>query len=367
MSVVRERKKCWTPGPHGFAVRISAVVWRALIAHGSKNRSAIMPAHPTLPRPSHPFPTFVTMANAPLEGRDGGVSRPDLGRMKIGIFSIARLVDIQLKPLALTPEQCIEYRLPRTPIKASDLRAPNFEARFGAGATELDALEALHPGVLHDILVAEIERYIDADLDDNVQDAVREVEDELRRVTSEVQQWHADEMAALDAQRKAINRAFERVHEPAHAVYREAVARAYDAYTAAIEQARDEIEQMQQHFVEQAERLLAPMSAELADAAPDMDLFDWPEAAEADEDDDPLYNSRRSYVEQVDRFRKHQGKDIEVTLSRDRMISKICIECGNSFSTFATNRKVCGPDCLEKRGYRVRKERNPLDGQKSKI
>ena len=29
-------------------------------------------AHPTLPRPPHPAPTFVTMANAPLPGRDGG-------------------------------------------------------------------------------------------------------------------------------------------------------------------------------------------------------------------------------------------------------------------------------------------------------
>ena len=84
-------------------------------------------------------------------------------------------LDIRLNLSALTLEQCIEYRLPRTPIKASDLRAPNFEARFGTGATELDALEALHPGVLRNILVAEIERYIDADLDDNVQDAVREV------------------------------------------------------------------------------------------------------------------------------------------------------------------------------------------------
>src|SRR5713101_8994778 len=34
---------------------------------------------PTLPRPPHPIPTFVTMANAPARGRDGGSSRFDLG------------------------------------------------------------------------------------------------------------------------------------------------------------------------------------------------------------------------------------------------------------------------------------------------
>jgi hypothetical protein len=44
-------------------------------------------ARPTLPRPPHPIPTFVTMANAPREERDGGISSPDLGPAKTGIFS----------------------------------------------------------------------------------------------------------------------------------------------------------------------------------------------------------------------------------------------------------------------------------------
>ena len=55
-------------------------------------------------------------------------------------------LDIQLRPIALTYEQCNRYRLPRTPLKETEARAANFEARFGEGATELDALEALRPG-----------------------------------------------------------------------------------------------------------------------------------------------------------------------------------------------------------------------------
>jgi hypothetical protein len=43
--------------PHDFAVRLSAVRQKRC------------------PRPPHPVPTFVTMANAPLEGRDGGTCR----------------------------------------------------------------------------------------------------------------------------------------------------------------------------------------------------------------------------------------------------------------------------------------------------
>jgi hypothetical protein len=35
-------------------------------------------------------------------------------------------LDIQLQPVALTPEQCVEYRLPRTPLKESETRAEKF-------------------------------------------------------------------------------------------------------------------------------------------------------------------------------------------------------------------------------------------------
>jgi len=71
------------------------------------------------------------------------------------------LVDIALQPLILTPEQCVAYRLPRVPIKESERRAARFEHRFGEGATELDALEALHPGAIRDILQREIARFFD--------------------------------------------------------------------------------------------------------------------------------------------------------------------------------------------------------------
>lgn len=71
--------------------------------------------------------------------------------------------DIKLKPLMLTKEQCVEYNLPRTPIKESDKRKNGFETRHGAGATELDALEALHPGEMEEILRHEINPYVDAE------------------------------------------------------------------------------------------------------------------------------------------------------------------------------------------------------------
>jgi len=68
-------------------------------------------------------------------------------------------LDVRLDPLVLTREQVERYRLPRIPIKDTDLGKRHFEDRFGEGATELDALEALHPGELGRIVTAAIRRY----------------------------------------------------------------------------------------------------------------------------------------------------------------------------------------------------------------
>jgi hypothetical protein len=72
--------------------------------------------------------------------------------------------DVALTPLALTGEQVATYDLPRIPIKESDLRRGKFEAKHGEGAVELDALEALHPGTLADLVQQAAQQYFDPDL-----------------------------------------------------------------------------------------------------------------------------------------------------------------------------------------------------------
>src|SRR4029077_14507606 len=72
-----------------------------------------------------------------------------------------RALDIRLAPLVLTAEQVERYRLPRIPIKDSERGKKHFEVRFGEGAVELDALEALHPGELARIVEARIRFYRD--------------------------------------------------------------------------------------------------------------------------------------------------------------------------------------------------------------
>lgn len=225
-----------------------------------------------------------------------------------GIFDL----DIQLRPIALTYEQCIRLRLPRTPIKETELRAARFEARFGSGATELDALEAIHPGELERIVTQEIKRYYDDDLADAIADVANEVETDLDEITERVHLKHAKAIAKAEA--------------------------AHEKLQAAIEA-----------YEEKVRPILEAIESDLDDEAPSVDDYDWPEVDEGDEDYDPLFDSTRDYVEQVDRFKEHQGKPTE---GRDRSAERtgsireaICIECGEPFEARRSDTKICSGKC----------------------
>ena len=82
-------------------------------------------------------------------------------QMEFWLQDYAPGADIKLSPLALTRDQVITYQLPRLPIKESDVRQAGFEERYGAGAVEWEALEALYPGVLADLVRDAIAPYRD--------------------------------------------------------------------------------------------------------------------------------------------------------------------------------------------------------------
>ena len=129
----------------------------------------------------------------------GGRSMPKAVARKVE-FTIAKFnldVDLQLIPLALTPDQCREYRLPRTPIKETERRKDKFESIFGVGATELDALEALHPGELARLLNAELDNWLDASLTRRASRFKTELEVLLGRIRRDVHDNHAEEIAEI--------------------------------------------------------------------------------------------------------------------------------------------------------------------------
>lgn len=80
-------------------------------------------------------------------------------------------IDLKLFDVALNYAQCVQYQLPRAPMDRNEIYKGNFEKQWGEGATELDALEALHPGELEHILDDTIAPYFDDDLGEAISDS----------------------------------------------------------------------------------------------------------------------------------------------------------------------------------------------------
>jgi hypothetical protein len=201
-------------------------------------------------------------------------------------------LDIQVRPIVLTHDQCERYRLPRTPMKETEKRMAHFEGRFGEGATELDALEALHPRQLRKIVKREIERYHDANLADRVRATVADVNAEIADIEERIEDEHREDIEALDS-------AWAKIVKQCLALQTQMEAR--------LAQIQAKIDA----WHERARPTWQAMSESLREQAPDLDAFDWPEPAEGEEDDDPLFDSTRDYLDQIDRYKLHLGKPTE--------------------------------------------------------
>lgn len=184
-------------------------------------------------------------------------------------------LDFRLFPVALSQEQCTEFELPRTPIKESERRKDRFEQVHGAGATELDALEALHPGQLHDILENHILCYYDTDLNDRVSQARAVLE------------------YALDDRREEILNEYEEQLHPLRQQYREI---------------EERFNQDVRFFAEKIEYLYAHIKADLTERAIDLHDYPVPKAAEGDEVGEGLFNSQRTYLDQLHAYKVFQGR-----------------------------------------------------------
>ncbi|WPL15577.1 hypothetical protein Thiowin_00478 [Thiorhodovibrio winogradskyi] len=101
--------------------------------------------------------------------------------------------DITLTPIALTAEQVTDYQLPRIPIKESDNRRHKFEARYGAGAVELDALEAIYPGELGRLVNEALAPY----WDDRLETRMERQRAEVRNTISREWNAHIDDLSDL--------------------------------------------------------------------------------------------------------------------------------------------------------------------------
>jgi hypothetical protein len=203
----------------------------------------------------------------------GGLSMPVAVARKIE-FELYRRglnLDVQLRPIVLTLEQCIEHRLPRTPIKETERRGKRFEERFGEGGTELDALEALHPGLLRRIGLNEVSRYWNPDHATAVAETCERIEEQFDEITADAHDAHQGEIAALKADWQRI--------------------------VANIEA-----------WKSRAKPTWQAIPDYLEEAWPSLGYTRWSPEFVTDEDPDPLFDSTRDYLEQIDRYKRHQGK-----------------------------------------------------------
>ena len=190
-------------------------------------------------------------------------------------------LDIRLDPLLLTREQVEHYRLPRIPIKDGERRKAKFEERFGEGATELDALEALHPGELARLVIKRIEVYREPTqvARGEIREAASELRQEGEEIRREVLDEHADALTRL-------RREFDQM-QATIATHQAALTALADEFRIRVEgEAAEHIETINaatEQFYAQAHELWAMIRDDLEERAPDPDAVDWPIPEDADE------------------------------------------------------------------------------------
>ncbi len=113
-------------------------------------------------------------------------------------------LDVKLCPLVLTAEQVREYELPRTPIKETERRGAKFEERNGAGAVELDALEALHPGELARIVSEALGEFWDEGAADGAQEKEEALRLAIERRVKAITGRYRGQIAALESMRQEL-------------------------------------------------------------------------------------------------------------------------------------------------------------------
>ena len=106
----------------------------------------------------------------------------------LGEMSLTAVV--KLYPLMLTRSQCVNYHMPRIPIRKDNPRRRQFENCHGAGATELDALAGLRPGAIGRVLRNALKVYCSEELTQQIRAEAQELVKKVRGLLSDrVNNW----------------------------------------------------------------------------------------------------------------------------------------------------------------------------------
>lgn len=103
--------------------------------------------------------------------------------------------DIKVQPIALTKEQVAKLHLP---------------ADFEGDGVEIDSLVVLHPGALEQIVRDAVAPYLDATINDRLQDAESEARQIVRDEWIEATKIHKQSLQALQKSVQAVTKAYEK-------------------------------------------------------------------------------------------------------------------------------------------------------------
>lgn len=184
--------------------------------------------------------------------------------------------DVALTPLALTRDQVERYRLPRIPVKDSDRRKTRFEEHHGAGAVELDALEALQPDTLARLVLEATAPYRDQTLAGRLREAGVQATAAARAAWMPATLPYQDELHSIADEA-----------EPIFARYQEELDRLRAALAAELEPVRDKLDRVQQAIENVSLRLTAQLPERPLPDLPVVDERHW------------LFRSERDYLEQL--------------------------------------------------------------------
>ena len=193
--------------------------------------------------------------------------------------------DIRLTPLALTRDQVKEHELPTIPIKDSDRRKNNFEARNGEGAVELDALEALHPGELGRMLKEAFGEYFDDDLEQGLENTHDKAQEIINTVWHVKKKPHQENLAQIEAEYLEVCGQFQEEVDALTEKMDIALGPVRDRLKEERQALRLAMEEFQPELPERPDSMIYPLT----------ELDEW------------LFDSGRDYEEQLDIY--HEAKE----------------------------------------------------------
>jgi hypothetical protein len=125
-------------------------------------------------------------------------------------------LDFEVHRVALLPEQVRAHGLPSTPLKATELRADRWQQAMGVAQTEIDALAALNPELLEEMMLQALSPFYDYKLARRVREArTRWTNEAQARLEEQIDQEHLErlreeataKLATLREEIDAVNQA----------------------------------------------------------------------------------------------------------------------------------------------------------------